>query len=90
MTKTEKELGGQYVRNGLRTITKHINYQSLYVAIHGDRPTRQQLQRFRNRFAEGRGNPGCDMLGLIAQHVPELRDMTLGEFLGVQGQQKED
>lgn len=42
-----------------------------------------ELNTFSNRLKIYRGNPGLDFIGKFAAAYPEIRDMTLGDFLGV-------
>ena len=77
------EAGEQYIKAATDAIKNACTLRSLYVSIHSAEPTRQELQRFSNRFNSGRSNPGTDMLGLCVQHIPTLQDMTLKEFFGI-------
>ncbi|WP_286241191.1 hypothetical protein [Neptuniibacter halophilus] len=79
--KTEE--GDQYKKAATEAIKNAIPLRQLYIAIHGQEPTRQDLQRFSNRLNPARSNPGADMLGLCVEHIPELHQLTLKEFFGL-------
>ncbi len=46
--------------------------------------SQSELNTFSNRLKLYRGNPGLDFIGKFAEAYPEIRDMTVGDFLGVQ------
>lgn len=77
------EAGDQYIKAATDAIKSAGSLRQLYIAIHGNDPTRQELQRFSNRLNPGRSNPGTDMLGLCIQHLPSLHEVTLREFFGI-------
>lgn len=79
------EAGDQYIKAATDSIKNAIPLRQLYVAIHGNEPSRQDLQRFSNRLNPARSNPGADMLGLCVLHIPALHEVTLKEFFGITG-----
>jgi len=86
------EAGDRYRLEAMTKIQESSDTRALYIAIHGGdpAPTRDDLQRFRNRLNPARSNPGLDMVGLCIQHLPELQNMTLADFFGIdtEGNQK--
>lgn len=78
-----KEVGDQFKKAATDAIKSAIPMRELFAAIHGEEPSRQDLQRFANRLNPARSNPGADMLGLCVLHAPALHDMTLKEFFGI-------
>jgi hypothetical protein len=42
-----------------------------------------ELNTFSNRLKLYRGNPGLDFIGKFAEAYPEIRDMPVGDFLGI-------
>ncbi|MBF6649154.1 hypothetical protein [Methylobacter sp. BlB1] len=77
------ETGDQYIKAATDVIKGAGSLRDLYIAIHGNEPSRQELQRFSNRLNPARSNPGADMLGLCVKHLPCLHDMTLRDFFGI-------
>lgn len=77
------EAGEQYIGAATEAIKRAGPLRQLYVAIHGQEPSRLDLQRFANRLNAARSNPGADMLGICIEHLPALHDMTLAEFFGI-------
>ncbi len=77
------EVGGQFIEAATAAIKAAGPLRELYIAIHGHQPSKVELQRFINRLNPARSNPGTDMLGLCVQNLPELHDMTLKEFFGI-------
>lgn len=76
-----------YVENALKRLNalkkKGVTYRDMFIKINGREPSgKSELHTFTNRFK--RGNPGCDFLGRVASAYPEIRDMTIGELLGVE------
>ncbi|WP_339145136.1 hypothetical protein [Pseudoalteromonas galatheae] len=58
------------------------SYRDIFVRVMGRQPKDQsEINTFTNRFK--RGNPGSDFIGRVAEAYPEIRDMTIGEFLGI-------
>ncbi len=45
--------------------------------------SQSELNSFSNRLKIYRGNPGLDFLGKFAEAYPEIRNMTVGDFLGI-------
>lgn len=45
--------------------------------------TQSELNTFSNRLKVYRANPGLDFIGKFAEAYPEIRDMTVGDFLGI-------
>lgn len=80
-TKLEGE--DKYIKAALDAIKGATSLRDLYVAIHGVDPSRQEFQRFSNRLNPARSNPGADMLGLCIEHLPQLHNMSVGEFFGI-------
>ena len=57
-------------------------YRDMFIKVMGRQPKGQgEINQFTNRVK--RGNPGLDFLGKVAKAYPEIRDMSIGEFLGV-------
>ncbi|WP_345860485.1 hypothetical protein [Shewanella algae] len=86
MPKKTEDGDHQYIKATTDSIKNAISLRQLYVAIHGNEPSRQELQRFSNRFNLARSNPGADMLGLCIRHIPALHEVTLKEFFGLAGE----
>jgi len=45
--------------------------------------SQSELNSFSNRLKVYRGNPSIDFIGKFAEAYPEIRDMTIGEFLNI-------
>lgn len=84
-----RETGNRYAEAALASLRKAIGTRELYLALHGTEPGRQDLQALRNRLNPARSNPGADFLGLCAERVPGLGDMTLAEFFGIEAGEEE-
>lgn len=67
----------------MNRLKEAIPLRELYVRIYGVEPDRGQLQQFRNRLNPNRSNLTLEMLGTCISNLPELQDMTLGEFFGI-------
>ncbi|TMP23794.1 hypothetical protein [Pseudoalteromonas ruthenica] len=64
--------------------------RALFVKVIGREPRDQsELNTFSNRLNLKRGNPGLDFLGMFAKAYPEIRDMTIGELLGIDSNKNE-
>jgi len=89
MAKTE--INRQHIEAGLKILISlkgQGSNRDLFKQLYDREPTSQsELNAFTNRIRVGRGNPGLDFLGLFVEKYPELRDMTLGEFLGINDEQ---
>lgn len=83
------EASDQYKQAAMAAIKNAMPLRQLYTSIHGQEPTRAELQRLANRLNAARSNPGTDMLGLCVQHIPELHNVTLKEFFGIDTLAKE-
>lgn len=79
----KREADRQYVIAVTEAIKQHTTMRKLYVSIHGSEPDTNELQRFSNRLNPTRSNPSADMLGLCVANIPELHEMTLREFFGI-------
>jgi hypothetical protein len=82
------ERGDKYIEAAVEAIKGAGSLRELYIAIHDEDPSRLELQRFANRLNSARSNPGTDMLGLCIEHLPQLHEMTLGEFFGIKKSKK--
>ena len=58
--------------------------RDVFRKVFGREPDSQsELNTFSNRLKVYRGNPGLDFIGKFAEAYPEIRDMTIGDFLGI-------
>lgn len=75
--------GRRFVMAATYAIKKDSSPREYFNSIFGFDPDRIQLQKFTNRLNPARSNPGTDLLGICVEHSKSLRDMTLGEFFGL-------
>lgn len=72
-----------YIEAATTAIKDATPLRELYIALYDTEPDRQALQQFRNRLNANRSNPGAGMLGRCLAQLPQLHDMTVKEFFGL-------
>lgn len=77
--------GDRYIAAAARAIRGGRSWAELYQELHGVPPEGLQAQQLNNRLNPSRSNPGADMLGFCVERLPELHNMTLGDFFGITG-----
>lgn len=65
------------------TLKGDFKGKELYKLVHGKEGTPSEVQTFINRLNPKRANPGADIIGEIVAHMPNLQEMTLGEFFQI-------
>lgn len=75
----------KYISAATAEIKRVGPLRELFIKIYKKEPTRDELQKFRNRLNPTRSNPGADMLGLCIENLPQLHHMTLKEFFKIEG-----
>lgn len=66
------------------TLKSGITGAELYRRIYGKDGTKKDIQVLINRLNPNRSNPGQDITGRIIEVRPELHDMTLADFFGIE------
>lgn len=79
--RTEREQ--HYILSATNKIKSVALPRDIYIALYGSDPTILQLQMFRNRINGYRSNPSAALLGRCVEALPELHDVTLSEFFGI-------
>ncbi|WP_459782162.1 hypothetical protein [Photobacterium sp. R1] len=79
-----KENDGQrYIVSATNAIKAQGPIKELYRAIYKVEGSKTEVQRLTNRLNPERSNPGADFLGLVIAHLPELHEMSVAEFFGL-------
>ncbi|MBH9739983.1 hypothetical protein CJ419_09595 [Vibrio navarrensis] len=74
----------RYIKAATDNIKSQGTVKELYKAIHGREGDKYEIQILTNRLNANRSNPGADILGLCVENLPELHDMKLSEFFGIE------
>lgn len=64
-------------------IKSTIEFKDLYFKMHGVKGSKAEVQQLANRLNANRSNPGADFIGLCVEQIPELHNMTIAEFFGI-------
>ncbi|KTG21994.1 hypothetical protein AUR67_00510 [Pseudoalteromonas sp. XI10] len=77
-----------YIEAGLNALIRMKqpgeSHRDVFTKVMGREPESQsELNTFSNRLKIYRGNPGLDFIGKFASAYPELRNMTVGQLLGI-------
>jgi len=80
----KSQLKQKHINAVTTNIKEAMDVKDLYFLIYGKEPEKNELQTFTNRLNPARSNPGTEFLGLCIEHIPELHNMTLAQFFGIE------
>ncbi|MCG7551587.1 hypothetical protein [Pseudoalteromonas sp. Of7M-16] len=83
MPRKKENFGKHFIEHACKQIKDIGKAKELYRKVYGVEGTENEVQTFINRLNANRANPGLDFIGWLVERLPELQEMTLGEFFGI-------